>query len=122
MDGALIRLSRPIVLPDSVERPRFTPPPPPVLDPSRSDQGRFGLGTSSWKVSKKILGYPYFKKPLAGRGAVHARRDFAAITSPRFSDYFPQRMKGMALDSGQLRSVSTRCLKIEVFCFFGALE
>ena len=26
------------------------------------------------------------------------------------------------MDSGQLRSVPTRCLKIDVFCFFGALE
>ena len=55
-------------------------------------------------------------------GALGARRGFASITGPRFSDYFPQRMRGMAMDSRLLRPVPTRFLKIDVFCFSGALE
>ena len=48
-------------------------------------------------------------------GALCARRGFAAITGPLFPDYIPQRMRGMAMDSGLLRHVPTRCLKIDAF-------
>ena len=47
-----------------------------------------------------------------------ARRVSAAITGPRFWDYIPQRMRGMATDNGPLRPVPTRCLKFDVFLFF----
>ena len=50
-------------------------------------------------------------------GALRARRGFAAITGPRFPDYIPQRMRGMAIDSGPRRPVPIRCLKIDVFLF-----
>ena len=50
-------------------------------------------------------------------GAPRARR-----TRPRFLDYTQQRMRSMAMDSGPLRPVYTRCLKLTYFCFFGALE
>ena len=50
-------------------------------------------------------------------GALRPRRGFAAITGPRFPDYIPQRMRGMAMDSGPLRPVPTRCLKVDVFLF-----
>ena len=33
-------------------------------------------------------------------GALRARRGFAAITDPRFPDYIPQRVRGMAVNSG----------------------
>ena len=39
-----------------------------------------------------------------------------------FPDYIPQRMRSMAMNSGLLRPVPTRCLKLAQFCFFGALE
>ena len=55
-------------------------------------------------------------------GALCARRGFAAKTGPLFPDYIPQRMRGMAMDSGLLRPVPTRCPKLTHFCFFGALE
>ena len=46
-----------------------------------------------------------------------ARRGFAAITGPRFPEYIPQQMKGMAMDSSLLGPVPTRCLKIDAFLF-----
>ena len=64
------------------------------------------------QVSRKIFGYPYFKLPLAGRWA-----RFAAITGLLFPDYILQRMRGMAMDSGLLRPVPTRCLTIDAFLF-----
>ena len=39
------------------------------------------------------------------------------INGPRFPDYIPQQMRGMAMDSGPLRPVPTRYLKIDVFLF-----
>ena len=48
-------------------------------------------------------------------GALRARHGIAAITSPRSPDYIPQRMRGMAMDSGPLMPVPTRRLKIDVF-------
>ena len=39
------------------------------------------------------------------------------ITGPLFPDYIPQRMRGMAMDSGLLRPVPTRCLKIDAVLF-----
>ena len=50
-------------------------------------------------------------------GALCARRRFAAITGPRFPDYIPQRMRGMVMDSGPLRAVPRRFIKIGVFLF-----
>ena len=80
-----------------------------------------GKQAEFWKcgqVSQKIFGYPYFKLPPGGPvGALRARRGFAAITGPLFPDYIPQRMRGMAMDSGLLRPVPTRCLKIDAFLF-----
>ena len=38
-----------------------------------------------------------------------ARRGFAAIIGPRLPDYIPHRMRGMAMGSGPLRPVPTRC-------------
>ena len=35
-----------------------------------------------------------------------------------FLDYIPQQMRGMAMDSGPLRAVPTRCLKIDLLLFF----
>ena len=74
-----------------------------------------GKQAEFWKwgqVSRKIFGYLYFMLPLAGRWA-----RFAAITGPLFPDYIPQRMRGMAMDSGLLRPVPTRRLKIDAFLF-----
>ena len=48
---------------------------------------------------------------------LRARRGFTAITGPRFSVYIRKRMMGMAMDSGSLRPVPTRCPKIDVFSF-----
>ena len=55
-------------------------------------------------------------------GALCARRGLAAITGPLFPDYIPQRMRGMAMDSGLLRPVPTRCLKIDAFLFLWCIE
>ena len=39
-------------------------------------------------------------------GALRARRAFAAITDPRFPDYIPQRVRGMAVNSGPQLSLN----------------
>ena len=48
-------------------------------------------------------------------GALRACRGFTAITGPRFPDYNPQRMRGIAMDSHPLRLVPIRILKIDLF-------
>ena len=48
----------------------------------------------------KNFGIPLFRvAPGEPVGALLARRGFAAITGPRVTDYIPQRMRGMAMDS-----------------------
>ena len=55
----------------------------------------------------------YKQKEFPTGGSVGACRGFAAITDPLFPDYFPQRMRGMAVNSGpQLHLTDIRLSKL----------
>ena len=60
-------------------------------------------GQNKQKFWRKL----YYNVTLAGLWA-----RFAVITGPRLTDYIPQRMRGMGMDSGQLVPSNTICLKI----------
>ena len=53
-----------------------------------------------WQLAEPEYKAKRFFPTGGSLGAVRARRGFAAKTDPRFPDYIPQRMRGIAMYSG----------------------